>query len=117
MKQSKNQGECCTCSEGFIGNGKYCLADATPITVNGKISGYLNHEKLNDLDLYAYVLTQASDSRNFVVIRKIPLNQGGSLQTLISLINPIGWLFSGFSGHSENTKISNGFTLTGNNSY
>lgn len=86
---------------------------ATPIYVTGKVSGTLNNENLNDLDLYAYVLTHSSDSRNFVAIGKIPTSLGGSFQVLINLINPINWLFSGRNGLDENVKISNGFSMTG----
>jgi len=81
--------------------------------VTGKVTGTLNNEKLEDLDLYAYVLTHASDSRNFVAIGKIPANVGGSFQVLINLVNPINWLFSGRNGLDSNIKVSNGFSLTG----
>lgn len=81
--------------------------------MNGKVSGVLNGQRIDDLDLYAYVLTHTSDSRNFVAIGKIPPNLGGSFQTLISIVNPINWLFAGRNGLDENVKVSNGFTLTG----
>lgn len=75
--------------------------------------GTVNNEKLDDLDLYAYVLTHSSDSRNFVAIGKIPANLGSSFQVLINLVNPINWLFSGRNGLDENVKVSNGFATTG----
>ena len=68
---------------------------------------------MDDLDLYAYVLTHASDSRNFVAIGKIPATLGGSFQVLINLVSPINWLFSGRNGIDENIKVFNGFALTG----
>lgn len=111
----ESNGECCACNEGFIGNGKFCIPKATPVSVVGKITGVLNGERLEELDLYAYVLTQVSDSRNFVIIRKIPTHLGGSFQSLISIVNPIGWLFAGLNGNGNHgsNEVVNGFTITG----
>lgn len=81
--------------------------------MTGKVTGTLNNELLDDLDLYAYVLTHASDSRNFVAIGKIPANVGGSFQVLINLVNPINWLFSGRNGLDANVNVLNGFRMTG----
>lgn len=61
--------------------------------------------------MFAYVQTQAADSRNFVVIRKIPPHLGVSFQALIGIVNPISWLFSGTNGFSG--QVANGFTITG----
>jgi hypothetical protein len=106
-------GECCTCANGFLGNGKYCFAESTPIFVVGKINGNLNDQQLTDLDFYSYVLTHPSDSRNFVTIGKVPLNLGASFQLLIGLTSPINWLFAGKNGLDENIKVNNGFVTTG----
>jgi nidogen (entactin) len=83
-----------------------------PVSIIGKIQGTLNSEPLSDLDLYGYVITQVSDSRNFVVIRKIPPHLAGSFQTLLSIASPISWLFSGLTSQ-HHRPISNGFALTG----
>ena len=66
--------------------------------VKGKISGHLNNQELDNLELYSYVLTHVSDSRNFVAIGKIPPELGGSFQVLISIVSPINWLFAGTNG-------------------
>ena len=82
----------------------------------GKVTGSINNQKLEGLDLYSYVLTHTSDSRNFVAIGKIPLNLGGSFQVLISIVNPINWLFAGRNGnggHSSSEKVPNGFVISG----
>lgn len=81
--------------------------------VTGKVSGSVNNQQLDDLDLYAFVLTHVSDSRNFVAIGKIPPSLGGSFQVLISIVNPINWLFAGRNGLDESIQVANGFTLTG----
>ena len=91
--------------------------------LKGKIVGELNGIKLDDLDVYSYVLTHSSDSRNFVAIGKIPFELGGSVQVLIGLVSPINWLFAGRNGNVENSedsssstdggKLFNGFQLTG----
>jgi hypothetical protein len=134
--QHETGSECCVCTGGFIGNGKYCLAEcnqktkrkallkkeyskvflffkANPMLITGKITGTLNGQRLEDLELYSYVLTHSSDSRNFVAINKVPPNLGGSFQVLINVITPINWLFAGKNGIDSDLKISNGFSSTG----
>lgn len=91
----------------------YLKHKATPILITGKISGTLNGHRLDDLELYSYVLTHSSDSRNFVAINKVPPNLGGSFQVLINVITPINWLFAGKNGIDSELKISNGFSNTG----
>jgi hypothetical protein len=81
--------------------------------ITGKITGKINNQRLEDLDLYSYVLTHSSDSRNFVAIGKVPVNLGGSFQILINLITPINWLFAGKNGFDTEIKLSNGFASTG----
>jgi hypothetical protein len=77
------------------------------------VNGVVNGQRLDELDFYAYILTHTSDSRNFAVIGKIPPQLGGSFQTLISIINPINWMFAGRNGPDDAPKVSNGFMLTG----
>lgn len=81
--------------------------------ITGKITGTLNGQRLDDVDLYSYVLTHSSDSRNFVAISKVPPNIGGSFQVLINVITPINWLFAGKNGVDTEIKLPNGFALTG----
>lgn len=111
--QHETSGECCTCLQGFIGNGKYCLLESNPMLVTGKVTGRLNNQDLNELDLYSYVLTHSSDSRNFVAIGKVPANLGGSFQVLINIVSPINWLFAGRNGLDVNLNVRNGFQVTG----
>jgi len=94
---------------------KYFILKATPIYVTGKVTGSINNQQLEDLDFYSYVLTHTSDSRNFVAIGKIPVNLGGSFQVLISIVNPINWLFAGRNGNGQNSndKVPNGFMKSG----
>lgn len=89
------------------------------MSVLGKISGQLNNERLDAIDLYAYVLTHTYDSRNFVAVGKVPASLGGSFQTLVSIVNPVNWLFAGSNGFSDDEErdahaaVANGFKLTG----
>lgn len=63
--------------------------------------------------MYSYVLTHSSDSRNFVAIGKVPVNLGGSFQVLLSIVNPINWLFAGRNGLDPSIIVKNGFQVTG----
>lgn len=73
----------------------------------------LNGEKIEDVDLYAYVLTHIADPRNFMAVGKLPENLGAGFQLLVHLVSPINWLFGGRNGLDENIKVRNGFTITG----
>ena len=73
----------------------------------------MNGIKLEDLDLYAYVLTHTADPRNFMAVGKVPEGIGASFQLLIHLVSPINWLFGGRNGLDESIKVRNGFTITG----
>lgn len=81
--------------------------------ITGKITGTLNGQRLDDLEIYSYVLTHSSDSRNFVAISKVPPSLGGSFQVLLNVITPINWLFAGKNGIDADIKIQNGFSVTG----
>jgi hypothetical protein len=137
--QHETGGECCTCRDGYSGNGKYCFKESKlrtifensqffskflykkfifqkdePVVVKGKIVGTLNNIKLANLDIYSYIITHSSDPRSFVTIGKVPVELGGSLQSLINVISPINWLFAGrIENSDESVKARNGFATTG----
>jgi hypothetical protein len=106
------RGRCCACAAGFVGNGHFCRpGNATAVSVVGRVSGRLNQQRLADLDLFAYAQTRAADSGSFLVVRQIPAHLAASFQALVSLANPIAWLFASANGFGD--QVANGFAITG----
>ncbi|KAK7791449.1 hypothetical protein R5R35_010931 [Gryllus longicercus] len=99
-------GFCCECKSGFFGNGINCLTNDVPLRVSGKLSGRINDEELNDLDVQSYVIT--SDGRTYTAISRVPDSIGYDMQLLHVIGGVIGWLFS----RPVNNAI-NGYQLTG----
>lgn len=79
---------------------------AVPLRVNGKVNGRVNGEKLEDLDLQAYVVMVGA--RAYTAISKVPESVGYDIQSLHILGAVIGWLFAEPVGDSLN-----GYQLTG----
>jgi hypothetical protein len=71
------------------------------LIVKGKIVGSLNNVDLLDIDVFSYVMPQSADSRNFISIGRVPVELGGSFQTLIGLMSPVNWLFAGAHPRTE----------------
>ena len=71
------------------------------------------------MDFLASILTHTSDPRTHIALGNIPPNIASSVQTLLTLVSPINWLFAGSQSSSSesvsdiNSKVSNGFELTG----
>ncbi|XP_012271445.1 nidogen-2 isoform X2 [Orussus abietinus] len=99
-------GFCCSCKQGYFGNGKSCQPNDVPLRVIGRISGNINNEEFPSRDLQCYV--QTKDGRTYTAISRIPEALGSSFQLLGTLGGVIGWLFAKPIG---NTK--NGYQLTG----
>lgn len=94
------------CISGYYGNGKSCLKNDVPLRVNGKISGEINGQIIQGVDLQAYVVM--SDGRSYTALSHVPDKFGNSIQILNILGSVIGWLFA---KPVENAK--NGYQITG----
>lgn len=89
----KPTGFCCTCNDGYYGNGFNCLKVDAPIRVAGKVSGSLSGSDGHiDSQLQAYVVP--TDGRTYAAISPLADNIGFKLQLLPFLAGPIGWLFA-----------------------
>ncbi|XP_034945839.1 nidogen isoform X2 [Chelonus insularis] len=99
-------GYCCSCKQGFFGNGKSCQPNDLPLRVIGRISGKINDEEFSGRDLQCYV--QTKDGRTYTALSRIPENIGQNFQLLSTLGGIIGWLFAKPIG-----KTQNGYQLTG----
>ncbi|XP_014478375.1 PREDICTED: nidogen-2 isoform X2 [Dinoponera quadriceps] len=99
-------GFCCSCKQGFFGNGKSCQPNDVPLRVIGRISGTINDIEFPSRDLQCYVQTQ--DGRTYTALSRVPEEIGASFQLLGNLGFVIGWLFAKPIRDTEN-----GYELTG----
>ncbi|XP_060532500.1 nidogen [Cylas formicarius] len=101
-----DEGFCCECNQRYYGDGKYCVKANAPLRVMGKVNGVINGERLNNLDLQSYIVT--NEGRAYTAISKIPESVGSDVQTLQILGGVIGYLFAKPTGGAQN-----GFQITG----
>ncbi|XP_011879578.1 PREDICTED: nidogen-2 isoform X2 [Vollenhovia emeryi] len=99
-------GFCCSCKQGYFGNGKSCQPNDVPLRVIGRISGKLNGIEFPSRDLQCYV--QTKDGRTYTALSRVPEEIGASFQLLGNLGSVIGWLFAKPISDTEN-----GYELTG----
>ncbi|XP_025991116.1 nidogen isoform X2 [Solenopsis invicta] len=99
-------GFCCSCKQGYFGNGKSCQPNDVPLRVIGRISGTLNGIEFPSRDLQCYV--QTKDGRTYTALSRVPEEIGASFQLLNNLGGVIGWLFAKPVSDTEN-----GYELTG----
>ncbi|XP_012540615.1 nidogen isoform X3 [Monomorium pharaonis] len=99
-------GFCCSCKQGYFGNGKSCQPNDVPLRVIGRITGKLNGVEFPSRDLQCYV--QTKDGRTYTALSRIPEEIGASFQLLGNLGGVIGWLFAKPVSDTEN-----GYELTG----
>ncbi|XP_029175623.1 nidogen-2 isoform X2 [Nylanderia fulva] len=99
-------GFCCSCKQGYFGNGKSCQPNDVPLRVIGRISGTLNDVEFPARDLQCYV--QTKDGRTYTALSRVPQEIGASFQLLNNLGSVIGWLFAKPVSDTEN-----GYELTG----
>ncbi|XP_070160368.1 nidogen isoform X1 [Polyergus mexicanus] len=99
-------GFCCSCKQGYFGNGKSCQPNDVPLRVIGRISGTLNGVEFPSRDLQCYV--QTKDGRTYTALSRVPQEIGASFQLLGNLGGVIGWLFAKPVSDTEN-----GYELTG----
>ncbi|KAL0115115.1 hypothetical protein PUN28_010595 [Cardiocondyla obscurior] len=99
-------GFCCSCKQGYFGNGKSCQPNDVPLRVIGRISGTLNNIEFPSRDLQCYV--QTKDGRTYTALSRVPEEIGASFQLLANLGGIIGWLFA-----KPVSETENGYELTG----
>ncbi|XP_015172869.1 PREDICTED: nidogen-2 isoform X3 [Polistes dominula] len=99
-------GFCCSCKQGFFGNGKSCQPNDVPLRVIGRISGKINEIEFPSRDLQCYV--QTKDGRTYTALSRVPEEIGSSFQLLSNLGGVIGWLFA-----KPISETKNGYELTG----
>ncbi|XP_047002161.1 nidogen isoform X1 [Schistocerca americana] len=99
-------GFCCTCNEGYYGNGIHCLKEGGHMRMNGKVTGVVNDIELEVLDMQSYIVTP--DGRTYTAVSRVPELLGYDMQTLSILGGVIGWVFARPVG-----KGLNGYQLTG----
>ncbi|KAG5326414.1 NID1 protein, partial [Pseudoatta argentina] len=85
-------GFCCSCKQGYFGNGKSCQPNDVPLRVIGRISGTLNGVEFPSRDLQCYV--QTKDGRTYTALSRVPEEIGASFQLLGNLGGIIAWLFA-----------------------
>ncbi|XP_003375523.1 putative Low-density lipoprotein receptor repeat class B [Trichinella spiralis] len=100
-------GFCCRCKLGFIGNGVDCLSENEAQRISGRVSGRLNDVDIVDSELHTYAVLE--DGRTYTAISRIPEKIGSSMLFLNTLGSIMGWLFS----KPTNQSVENGFTMTG----
>ncbi|KRX88301.1 Nidogen-1 [Trichinella pseudospiralis] len=100
-------GFCCRCKVGFIGNGVDCLSENEAQRISGRVSGRLNDVDIVDSELHTYAVLE--DGRTYTAISRIPEKIGTSMLFLNTLGSIMGWLFS----KPTNQSVENGFTMTG----
>ncbi|XP_018362024.1 PREDICTED: nidogen-2 isoform X2 [Trachymyrmex cornetzi] len=99
-------GFCCSCKQGYFGNGKSCQPNDVPLRVIGRISGTLNGVEFPSRDLQCYV--QTKDGRTYTALSRVSEEIGASFQLLGNLGGIIAWLFAKPVSDTEN-----GYELTG----
>lgn len=99
-------GFCCKCRDKYYGNGKFCVSKDAPLRVNGKVTGKINGEHLENLDLQSYIVM--TDGRAYTAVSKIPESIGFDIQSLQILGSVIGFLFA-----KPIRNAYNGYQLTG----
>ncbi|XP_011690827.1 PREDICTED: nidogen-2 isoform X3 [Wasmannia auropunctata] len=99
-------GFCCSCKQGYFGNGKSCQPNEVPLRVIGQISGTLNGIEFPSRDLQCYV--QTKDGRTYTALSRVPDEIGVSFQLLGNLGGVIGWMFA-----KPVSDTKNGYELTG----
>lgn len=99
------EGFCCTCEEGYYGNGYNCLRNDAPLRVTGTATGIVNGEEVN-AQFQSYVILL--DGRSYSALSPLPAAIGHLFQLVPNLGESIGWLFAKTANGRQN-----GYQLTG----
>jgi len=100
-------GFCCSCNQPYIGNGQECIRPDEAQRISGKVTGYVNGQHIDGVDLHAYVVT--TDGRTYTAISKIPQDIGYPMQGIYSVGSILGFLFA----LPQQPAAKNGFMITG----
>lgn len=99
------RGFCCSCQDGFYGNGFNCLRNDAPLRVTGSATGSVNGVEVN-AQFQSYVILV--DGRSYSAISPLPSDIGHLFQVVPNLGESIGWLFAKVADGR-----SNGYQITG----
>ncbi|CAC5358895.1 NID [Mytilus coruscus] len=99
---------CCECITPFYGNGIRCLKTGKRLILRGKVSGELNNQALDDLELLAFV----SVTTGFIEthLRK---RTHKTVDKLMITMQPIGDIIGWMFAVPQDKEAKNGFTVTG----
>lgn len=100
-----DEGFCCTCHDGYYGNGYNCLKNDAPLRVTGSAKGTVNGIEL-DSQFQSYIILV--DGRSYSALSPLPARIGHLFQLVPELGEPIGWLFAKAADGRQN-----GYQLTG----
>lgn len=98
-------GFCCTCKNGYYGNGFNCVKNDVPVRVVGAVRGTLNHWNI-DTQMQSYVVM--ADGRTYTALSPLEDELGTTLQLTQVIGASIGWLFAKPIGN-----VLNGYQITG----
>lgn len=104
-EDQRDEGFCCTCQEGFYGNGYNCLKNDIPLRVTGTAKGVVNAVEVN-AQFQSYVILV--DGRSYSAVSPLPPQIGHLFQLVPNLGESIGWLFAKTADGRQN-----GYQLTG----
>lgn len=102
-----SRGFCCACVPPYIGNGYQCISADESQRVSGKVTGSINGEQINGVDLHAYVVTK--EGRTYTAISRIPASIGYTMQSLYTVGSTLGFVFALPQGSGD----KNGFMIAG----
>ncbi|CAC5390183.1 NID [Mytilus coruscus] len=102
-----NTGVCCECIAPFYGNGIRCLNTERRLILRGKVSGELNNQAMDDLELLAFV----SVTTGFIEthLRSSQKNVEKMMIAMQPIGDIIGWVFA----VQQDKEATNGFIVTG----
>ncbi|XP_055547444.1 nidogen [Wyeomyia smithii] len=98
-------GYCCSCKNGYYGNGFSCVKNDVPLRVVGAVKGRLNQWTI-DTQMQSYVVM--TDGRTYTALSSLEDDIGTSLQLAHTIGASIGWLFAKPIGN-----VLNGYQVTG----
>ncbi|KFD49897.1 hypothetical protein M513_09226 [Trichuris suis] len=105
--ESYQEGSCCKCKFGYIGDGIECAKEEEAQRLSGKLTGRLNGVDIVDSELHTYAVL--ADGRTYTAFSRIPQEIGPPMLLLSTLGSVMGWLF----GKPTDAAVQNGLMLTG----
>lgn len=103
--QDTVSGFCCSCKNGYYGDGQTCIRSDVPLRVSGTLKGSVGNESV-DTQIQSYVVM--AEGRTYTAISPLSESIGSKLQLAQVIGGTIGWLFARPVG-----DVKNGFQITG----